>query len=294
MVELRGDDQHVAAVQAHQVGALPHVAVRVAGPAGELPEVLPVDEVVGAQQQRRAVQVLGLRAEHHPVAAVPGPDLRVAHVRRAAGDRPDERVRAVLDHPAGRVQRGQVLEGRATTIGGAHVAGVEEAHRALVHDAAARVAAVALVVMARRQRDRLLGPVHEVRAGQVRPELQGVPGRERVPLVAQVVGAPVLDQPVRVVEQPDRRLDVEGLAPRVRIDGRRPLLDGRWANARSSPSRANASMVAGAPTVSAPEPGHGAPGGRAGSGVMSRTPAPAGPVRCTPRPRPCCPAPAGR
>ena len=122
------------------------------------------------------------------MAVLVRPHLRVADVGGAALDRPDQGISGTLQrrsgrgglgggHPLGAGEFGlregsEQLKRRAPTVRSAHVAGVEEVHSVVHHNAAAGVAAMAFIGLTWGQCDCGIAPVHQIGAGHMCPELR--------------------------------------------------------------------------------------------------------------------------
>ena len=207
---------------AQECRALPHVAEGVEGAPGvgegELSLVGPGEQVLGAVEQGGSGEVLALGTQEHPegtgrVVAVP-PDLGVAEVRGVAlGLVGDDRVARVLGE-GHQVRGGDEALGGLTLTGDLvlDVTGVAQHVRAgdrwvsgqlagLEHQTAAGVGAVAVVAGARDDRGLVVRPGGQVRGGGVAPvdELARVQWAE---LVEGVVGVPVHEEPVGIIEPP--------------------------------------------------------------------------------------------
>ena len=200
--------------EAHQVGALPHVAERVEGATGvgegHLALALPRAQVRGAVEQGRAREVLALDAEQHPVGSVRvAPHLRVAEVggiplRLAADNR--RHLLVEVDH----VCRGDdALGGLALPrVGVLVVAGVPQLDAVADLDGRARVGAVRILVGVRQDRGGVVVPAGQVRRGGVAPVDEAARVLGGV-LEEGVVGPIDLNEAVRVVQSAHRGCDVK-------------------------------------------------------------------------------------
>ncbi len=217
---LRTEDEDVARLarffvdEAHQVGALPHVAERVEGPSGvgegHLALALPRAQVRGAVEQGRTREVLTLDAEQHPIRAVRvAPHLRVAEVRRVA-------VRLVADDRGHLLVEVDHIRRGHDALGGLAlprlrvlvVAGVPQLNVVPGVDRRARVRAVTVLAGIGQDRGGVVVPPGQVARGGVAPvdELARVLGRV---LEEGVVRPADLDEAVRVVQAAHRGRDVE-------------------------------------------------------------------------------------
>ena len=168
-----------------------------------------------------ACLVLALRAEHEVALAVAVEYVRVAVVARVArGIRRQDDL--LLADGAVICQRAEALRGRAHACRVLRIAGIEHADAPGLDEAAAGVAAVLVMRVARPHRELRHRVVHEVARRRVRPALVLVLAAKRVPLVEDVRDAARVDEPVRVVDEPERHLEVEPIVPAVSEWQRRP------------------------------------------------------------------------
>ena len=217
---LGAEDEHVVGSagllvrQAHQVGALPHVAERVEGAAGvgegHLTLALPRAQIRGAVEQGRAGEVLALDAEQHPVGAIRvTPHLRVTEVGRVPfGLAFDDRGHLLVevDH----VGRGDdALGGLALPrLGILVVAGVPQLDMVADLDGRARVGAIGVLVGVGQDRGGVVGPAGQVARGGVAPVDEAARVLGGV-LEEGVIGPIDLNEAVRVVQPSHRGCDVK-------------------------------------------------------------------------------------
>ena len=227
---LRAEEQHVVAAELEQVRALPHVAELLVL-RRDLAARRPVARALVLVDEHGARLVFALRAEHEVAPPVAIEDVGVAVVARVARGIRRQDDLLFRDRPVV-PQRAEALRGRAHACRVLRVARVEYAHAPVLDEAAAGVAAVLVMRVARPHRELRHRVVHEVARRRVRPALVLVLAAQRVPLVEDVRDAARVDEPVRVVDEPERHLEVEPIVPAVsewkrrphrRVDG--PLVD---------------------------------------------------------------------
>lgn len=138
------------------------------------------------------------------------PHFRVAHVAGIALRQRQDR--AGFAEGAVGIFRRQALPGGPAAVCKLDVAGVAQSQRPVVIHRAAGVAAVAVILFVRHQRNRFMPPVQQIGRAPVRPALEGVIAGERIPLIEQVVAPGKFDKAVGVVHQPgDRRMVPAGI-----------------------------------------------------------------------------------
>ena len=211
---LRAEDQRVVAAEVQHVRALPHVA-EVLEARLELAEILPAVLRLLVDEDRAArLLLVRLRADDEVALAVAVEEVRVAKVARDALGTVRHDNLVLLDVAVG-------LQGTEALCRRAHavilgVAGVEDADLALLREAAARIAAVLVVLVARPEREFRQRVVDEVARLHVCPALVLVLAAQRVPLVEDVVLAVRERHAIRVVDEAERHLEMEAVVPAVR------------------------------------------------------------------------------
>ena len=146
-----------------QIRTLPHIA-RVAqavnAVAGDFALAAPLMKVRGAEQQHLTALLPILRTQYHVPAVFMPPDLRVAHVAGIALRQRQDRT----DFAEGTVGvfRRQALPRGSAAVVKLHVAGIAQGERTVVIHRATGVAAVAVVLFIRHQRNRLMPPVQQI------------------------------------------------------------------------------------------------------------------------------------
>ena len=160
---LRAADQNMLVAERKQIRALPHIA-RVAqavnAVTGDFALAAPLMKVRGAEQQHLTALLPILRPQHHVPAVLMPPDFRVADVAGIALRQRQDR--AELSESAVGVFRRQALPRGSAAIVELHVAGIAQGERTVVIHRAAGVAAVAVVLFIRHQRNRLMPPAQQI------------------------------------------------------------------------------------------------------------------------------------
>ena len=211
---LRAEDQRIVAAEVQHVRALPHVA-EVLEARLELAEILPALFRLLVDEDRAAQLLLvSLCADDEVALAVAMEEIRIAEVARDALGAVRHDDRALLDM-AVLLQRTEALRRRAHAVI-LGVTGVEDMDLALLREAAARVAAVLVVLVARPERELRHRVVDEVARPDMRPTLVLVLAAERIPLVEDMVFAIRERQAIRVVDEAERHLEMEAVVPAVR------------------------------------------------------------------------------
>ena len=211
---LRAEDQRIVAAEVQHVRALPHVA-EVLKARLELAEILPALFRLLVDEDRAAQLLLvSLCADDEVALAVAMEEIRIAEVARDALGAVRHDDRALLDM-AVLLQRAEALRRRAHAVI-LGVAGVEDVDLALLREAAARVAAVLVVLVARPERELRHRVVDEVARPDMRPALVLVLAAKRIPLVEDMVFAIRERQAIRVVDEAERHLEMEAVVPAVR------------------------------------------------------------------------------
>jgi hypothetical protein len=145
-----------------QVRTLPHIAgivQSVDAGAGDFALARPLMEVRRAEQQHLAALLPILRTQHHVPAAFMPPDFRVAHVAGIALRQRQDR--AGFAEGAVGIFRRQALPG-GPAVCKLDVAGIAQGQRPVVIHRAAGVAAVAVILFVRHQRNRFMPPVQQI------------------------------------------------------------------------------------------------------------------------------------
>ena len=211
---LRAEEQHVVAAELEQVRALPHVAALLVL-RRDLAARRPVARALVLVDEHGARLVFALRPEHEVAPPVAVEDVGIAVVARVARGIRRQDDLLFRDRPVV-PQRAEPLRGRAHARRVLRVARVEHAHAPVLDEA------VLVVHVARPHRELRHRVVHEVARRRVRPALVLVLAAQRVPLVEDVRDAARVDEPVRVVDEPERHLEVEPIVPAVSEWQRRP------------------------------------------------------------------------
>ena len=160
---LRTADQIGAVAEREHIRALPHISRGIQAAqftARDLAEILPLPQVGRTQQQHPALQLRILRGQHHVPAVVVTPHFRIADMAGVALRHGDDRAKLVKT--ARTVLLRQALPRRARAIIEFYVAGVDQCQYAVIIDRAAGVAATAVILLIRHQRDGLMLPVQQI------------------------------------------------------------------------------------------------------------------------------------
>ena len=94
-----------------------------------------------------------------------------------------------------------------------HISRIIQVHFFILNKCGTGISSMAVLRLIRHQRNPLKGPVKQIPAGTVSPELQPSLCAKRAELIKSMVNAPVLAKAVGIVQPPGRRCNVELRAP---------------------------------------------------------------------------------
>ena len=224
---LRAEGQHIVAAELQQVRTLPHIA-EAAQARRRLAQKLPTFIRLTVDEHRATRRVLvGLRADDEITPAVARKEERIAEMRRVAWRIRGQR-KFFLFHMAVGLQSAKALRRGAHALRVLGIAGVEHAHALRCRKAAAGVATVLVVCIIRPERELRRAVVHEVARMHVSPALILVLTAIGIPLIENVVLTVIETQPVGVVDESERHLQMEPVMPamtegqvlrQLRVDG---------------------------------------------------------------------------
>ena len=202
--------------------ALPHVAKDLRR--GNRVDVRPMEPVLRLVDEDLAAVRAGPRAEHHVIAPVLFPHLRVAymagHIARIIFIF-HQKLLAVNPHAVARDGEAEVVPApRGDVVVVARVldvAGVVQIQCVVLHQRGAGIDAVDVPRLVGAHGDRLLRPVQQIGAAPVSPELDAAVGVKRAVLIEHMVAAAVPAQAVRVVHPAGGRHEMKAQAARVGV-----------------------------------------------------------------------------
>ena len=211
---LRAECEHIIVAEGEQVRTLPHIA-EILQLRPEFPEKRPAVRRLPVDKHTAAL-LLCLCADDKVTGAAPVKEIGVAKMCRKARRRTVDNDLFLL-HCARCLRIGaETLYGPPIACFILRIACVENTQAPFLLCGAARVAAVLVMFIRRPERQMRNGIGAEIPRLRMRPRLILMRTAEGIPLVKNMVGAVVVGQPVRVVDEAKRHLQMKAVVPAVR------------------------------------------------------------------------------